>query len=110
MDSYIKFIECAGGRAVPLLYDDPIDVTFKKMEKLNGVFYCGGDADEDDKYYEFGKAVFFKAIEYNDKGSYYPVWGTCLGEEEFVMFIAGGKHVRGRHERYKSNDPMKFIV
>lgn len=48
------------------------------MEKLNGVLYPGGNADGDD-YYPFAKAIFEKAKEMNDKGNYFPLWGTCLG-------------------------------
>ena len=47
MDAYVKAIESAGGRVVPLIYDADLNETLKKMEQLNGVFYCGGSADHD---------------------------------------------------------------
>ena len=42
------------------------------------MFYCGGGADDDD-YFNLGKAIYDKAKQFNDRGIYYPVWGTCLG-------------------------------
>ena len=65
MDSYVKYIEQAGGRVVPLLYKHNIDETLAKMDHLNGVFYCGGDAD-DDEYFNMGKAIYEKAKKLND--------------------------------------------
>jgi gamma-glutamyl hydrolase len=34
----------------------------------------------------FGKAVYDYSKEKNDKGTYLPVWGTCLGFENLAMF------------------------
>ena len=78
MDAYVKYLESAGARIVPLVNTDPLGDTLKKMEKLNGVLFPGGNADSDD-YYPFAKAVFEKAKDINDKGKYFPIWGTCLG-------------------------------
>jgi len=86
MDSYVKYIESAGGRVVPLIYHHDLNTTLKKLENLNGVLYCGGGAGGD--YLDFGRAIFKKAKEFNDKGKYFPVWGTCLGFEDLSMFAA----------------------
>ena len=34
----------------------------------------------------FGKHIFLKVKEMNDKGSHIPIWGTCLGFENLAMF------------------------
>ena len=78
MDSYIKYIEASGGRAVPLLYKGNTEEILKKLDHLNGVFYCGGAADDDD-YFNLGKAIYEKVKKFNDQGVHYPIWGTCLG-------------------------------
>ena len=91
--SYVKFVEMAGGRAVPLKYGDAslaeIDTL---MEGLNGVLFPGGGADITDAsspYYQFAAHIWNKAIALNDQGQHYPVWGTCLGFE-FIHVMAGG--------------------
>ena len=53
------------------------------MDNLNGVLFCGGNCDDDEQYFNFGKAIFEKAKQMNDKGIYFPLWGTCLGLQEF---------------------------
>ena len=36
----------------------------------------------------FGKAVYDKVKQLNDKGQYLPIWGTCLGFENLAMFAS----------------------
>ena len=88
--SYIKFIEMAGGRAVPLKFGDATTEIDTLMDGLNGVLWPGGGADvthTDSKYYQFSKHIWDKAIEKNDNGVYFPQWGTCLGFE-FIHVMA----------------------
>ena len=65
MDAYIKYIEASGGRAVPLLYKGNLEETLAKVDHLNGVFYCGCGAD-DDEYFNLGKAIYDKVKKFND--------------------------------------------
>jgi len=48
------------------------------------VLFPGGGGD----YLEFGRFIFKKIKEYNDNGTYYPMWGTCLGFEDFVIYAS----------------------
>ena len=66
MHSYIQALESAGARTVPLIYDGNLEKQLAKIDKLNGVFYCGGDATE--TYLAFGKKVFDKVKDINDNG------------------------------------------
>ncbi|XP_027339803.1 gamma-glutamyl hydrolase 2-like isoform X5 [Abrus precatorius] len=40
--SYVKFVEAAGARVVPLIYNEPPDKLLKKLELVNGVLFTGG--------------------------------------------------------------------
>jgi gamma-glutamyl hydrolase len=84
MASYINFLESAGARTVPLIFDGKAEDELAKIDHLNGVFYCGGGAGG--AYDVFGKSVYNKAKGMNDQGNYLPVWGTCLGFENLAMF------------------------
>lgn len=86
MDAYVKFIESAGARAVPLIYHGNMTHTLELIDSLNGILYCGGGAEGN--YITFGKAIFDKVKTLNDQGQYYPIWGTCLGFEDLAMFAA----------------------
>lgn len=74
---YVKYLSSAGARVVPLIYNHSFEESKAKIDKCNGVFYAGGSAGSD--YRKFGKKVFNYVKELNDNGTYYPIWGTCLG-------------------------------
>ena len=84
MSAYTKFVEAQGARVVPLIREESDETTLWKVERLNGVLYPGGGGD----YYEKGKLVWDRIIQYNDGGQFYPMWGTCLGFEHFVAYTA----------------------
>jgi gamma-glutamyl hydrolase len=69
-----------------LIYDGNLQTELNKVDHLNGVFYCGGGAVG--AYTTFGKHVFQKVKEINDKGSHLPIWGTCLGFQNLAMFTS----------------------
>ena len=37
---------------------------------------------------ELGNYIYERLIEYNAKGQYYPLWGTCLGFENMAIFAS----------------------
>jgi len=51
MSSNVELLQSAGARVVPLIRDDPWEVTLEKLGKINGVLYPGGDGN----YSVFGK-------------------------------------------------------
>jgi len=106
MMAYAQFMEAAGARVVPLILGEPKEVTLDKLSKLNGVLFPGGDGD----YLEFGRFVFNKIKEYNDNGTYYPAWGTCLGFEDFVIYASDeGKDVLEVFSVPNASLPLKFV-
>lgn len=84
MSAYVKFIEGAGGRVVPMLWNQTEDVTREQLSKLDGVLFPGGGGD----YIDIGKLVIEEAKKMNDAGKFFPVWGTCLGFERIAMYTA----------------------
>ncbi|KFV06368.1 Gamma-glutamyl hydrolase, partial [Pterocles gutturalis] len=88
--SYVKFLESAGARVVPIrlnLSDEEYDKIF---HSINGVLFPGGGVDlKTSEYSRVAKIFYHKALEANDKGDYFPVWGTCLGHEELTYLTSG---------------------
>lgn len=84
MSAYVKFMESAGARVVPIIYGEPENVILDKLSKLNGVLSPGGGGD----YISNGKLVLETIKKYNDQGLFYPAWGTCLGFERLAVFTA----------------------
>ena len=69
---------------MPIVPDDPLDVTRAKVLKMNGVLYPGGDGN----YSSTGRFVFNLIKEMNDNGTYVPIWGTCAGMHELSSYVA----------------------
>ncbi|KAM9574466.1 gamma-glutamyl hydrolase [Guaruba guarouba] len=88
--SYVKFLESAGARVVPIrlnLSDEEYDKIF---HSINGVLFPGGGVDlKTSEYSRVAKIFYHKALEANDNGDYFPVWGTCLGHEELTYLTSG---------------------
>lgn len=80
MGGYVRFLQGAGARVVPLVLGEPEEITIKKLKSLNGVLFPGGDGN----YSTLGKFVLDYAIKENDEGRFFPMWGTCLGFEYFI--------------------------
>ncbi|KAF8035267.1 hypothetical protein BT93_C1326 [Corymbia citriodora subsp. variegata] len=55
--SYVKFVESAGARVIPLIYNEPREVLFEKLNMVNGVLFTGGWT-KTGLYYETVKAIF----------------------------------------------------
>ena len=88
--SYVKWLESAGARSLPILYDSTsadIDAIFPQ---INGVLLPGGGSSLPDG----AKRIVELAMQASDNGTHFPVWGTCLGFE-WLMEIVGGSDVLG---------------
>ena len=113
--SYVKFIEMAGGRAVPIKFGDATSEIDQLMEGLNGVLFPGGGADITNltsPYYQFAAHIWNKALSLNDQGVHFPVWGTCLGFE-FIHVMASGPNLNLLQCDYDSEDlplPLNFTT
>ena len=110
MASYINYLESAGARTVPLIFDGDVDKELAKIDHLNGVFYCGGSGAGD--YDVFGKKVFEKVKKMNDDGNFMPIWGTCLGFEDLAMYAgsAPGETILDRFSADDESYPLEFLV
>lgn len=86
--SYVKFVEMGGARAVPLIYNEPLDTLLLKFAAINGILFPGGSASlRDGPFYRIAEKLFKMALEENDKGNYFPVFGTCLGFELLCIIV-----------------------
>ncbi|CAI5718566.1 hypothetical protein KXD40_000135 [Peronospora effusa] len=83
--SYVKWVESAGGRVVPIPYNAPKPYLEQLLPQLNGLLFPGGAATVNDR----AEWLFQLALEINDKGVYFPVWATCLGFEWLVQLTTG---------------------
>ena len=118
--SYIKFIESAGARAVPIPYDLPKEQLKYLFESINGLIFPGGSAlltngDFQSNELSFsnmtlaGQYLIELALEANKNGDYFPVWGTCLGYELLMMAISNDINILDRLNSSNHVLTIKFV-
>ncbi|XP_077607934.1 gamma-glutamyl hydrolase-like isoform X2 [Crocuta crocuta] len=88
--SYVKYLESAGARVVPVR-PDLIEEEYEKLfQSINGILFPGGSADLQKSGYALAAKKFYDMARKSfDNGDYFPVWGTCLGFEELSYLISG---------------------
>lgn len=88
--SYVKFVEAAGARAVPILHDMSPEEVKKRFDSINGVLLPGGSRNLEPgvQYYDVSELLFNLTIKANDDGDYFPLHATCLGFEAVGVIAA----------------------
>jgi gamma-glutamyl hydrolase len=95
--NYVNWVESSGAKAVVIPYNLSHKKIAKQLDKLSGLIWTGG-AIENHHYSTLQYNTYMNTLhlsfeiikKYNDKGRYFPLWGTCLGFEILVLF---GKNV-----------------
>jgi gamma-glutamyl hydrolase len=91
---YVKYLESAGLRVVPIHYALPHDEIRTIFGKVNGILFTGGTAifqepnGEMSTYYQAARLLLDLTIEANDNGVYTPLFGICLGLEYLHNLVA----------------------
>lgn len=88
--SYVKFLESAGARVIPLMINRTEEEYIRLFKSINGVLFPGGGVSLESSGYSRTAAIFYRlALEANSNGDYFPVWGTCLGFEMLTLLTSG---------------------
>ncbi|KAL4272779.1 hypothetical protein GQ457_13G004580 [Hibiscus cannabinus] len=106
--SYVKFVEAGGARVIPLIYNEPEEILFEKLELVNGVLFTGGWA-KSGLYFEVAQKIFKKVIEKNDKGDHFPLYATCLGFELLTMIISEDKNILEPFAASNQASSLQFV-
>jgi gamma-glutamyl hydrolase len=86
----VKWIEAAGGRAVPIRFYATDAELHRLFKSINGLVFPGGltwlwlDAP----YVITARKLFNWAVEENDKGNVFPIHGTCLGFQLLHILVS----------------------
>ena len=85
--SYVKYIEAAGARVVPINYYASTSELDNLFSSLNGFLFVGGGAP----FPASAQYVFDKTVKANDNGDYSPLWGTCMGFQWLLLSATDAK-------------------
>lgn len=84
--SYVKFVELAGARALPVSYYSSAAEIDNIMTQVNGFLFPGGSG----ALPAAAQHVVDNALNISSQGGHFPVYGACLGYE-WIMMALGGK-------------------
>eukprot|EP00357_Protocruzia_adherens_P033137 CAMPEP_0115022570 /NCGR_PEP_ID=MMETSP0216-20121206/31650_1 /TAXON_ID=223996 /ORGANISM="Protocruzia adherens, Strain Boccale" /LENGTH=333 /DNA_ID=CAMNT_0002395321 /DNA_START=27 /DNA_END=1028 /DNA_ORIENTATION=- len=90
--THVKYIESAGGRVVPIYWNQPDEYYEHLMSSINGLYLPGGDTvliDGDGSLSPFmaiTKKLLDMAVDMNNRGIHFPVWGVCQGFEQLMIY------------------------
>lgn len=106
--SYVKFVESAGARVIPLIYNEPREVLLEKLNMVNGVLFTGGWA-KTGLYYETVEAIFKKVLAKNDAGDHFPLYAICLGFELLTMIVSKDKSILEEFNAADQASTLQFM-
>jgi gamma-glutamyl hydrolase len=106
--SYVKYLESAGARVVPINYyatPEQLDYLFNS---LNGFFFVGGGSSIP----QSAQYIYDRTVEANDADDFMPLWGTCLGFEWLIIATSGDLDILdpkdGQMDAYNISLPLEF--
>jgi len=112
--SYVKFLESAGLRVIPIRYTWSDEELGRAFRGISGLLFAGGDADirPGSKYYLAAAKLYKWAMQSNARGEDFPIFGTCLGWELLSVLAAGGNYsvLADDFEDAGRAAPIKFTV
>ncbi|PIN15947.1 Gamma-glutamyl hydrolase [Handroanthus impetiginosus] len=103
--SYVKFVESAGARVIPLIYNEPPEILYKKLNLVNGVIFTGGWA-KDGLYFDVVESIFKNVLAKNDARDRFPLLAICLGFELLTMIVSEDKNIL---EEFSASDQASTL-
>ncbi|OWF39743.1 Gamma-glutamyl hydrolase [Mizuhopecten yessoensis] len=88
--TYVKWLESGGAMVVPIRVKEN-DLYYETIFKsINGVVFPGGGVNILTSYFaKAAKLLYNMALKANDKGDYFPLWGTCQGFQQLTVLTSG---------------------
>lgn len=106
--SYVKWLEAGGARSIAIQDDLTEDAELDELfQQIHGLFIPGGATDDMSYAIQY---LLNKAVESNQQGNYFPVWGTCMGFEYLVRFIGGDDILQAGYEAENKSLPLEGVV
>ncbi|CAL4100204.1 unnamed protein product, partial [Meganyctiphanes norvegica] len=89
--SYVKYLESAGARVVPILTHQDDDYYTTIADSINGILLPGGGVSitSSSGYGYAADFLYEKVLSKWESGVTLPLWGTCLGFETLTYLLAG---------------------
>ncbi|KAL7103752.1 hypothetical protein ACP275_08G198900 [Erythranthe tilingii] len=105
--SYVKFVESAGARVIPLIYNEPSELRNEKLNLVNGVIFTGGRSKKT-SYFDVVESIFEYVLRKNNAGNHFPLLAICLGFELLAMVVSENKNILEKFDVKNQASTLKF--
>lgn len=109
--SYVKAAEASGARVVPIFIKRSLQYYRRIMSSINGLILPGGDVDLSAPagFAAAAKQLLQIAVQFNDAGDYFPIFGVCQGYELLMFLENNNNHdILTKCECNNVNLPLNF--
>lgn len=103
--SYVKWLEAGGARSIPIPYDAPPALLDDLFGQINGLLLPGGRSDMPPGV----PYLLDQIVDSNNRGHYFPVWGTCLGFEFLLRYVGGDAAVKDGFKAENISLPLESV-
>jgi len=107
--SYVKYLEAAGARVVPVNYYATNAEIDNLVGSLNGFFFPGGGSS----FPSSAQYLFDKVVAANKNGNFLPLWGTCMGFQWLLIAASKNSNIldpkNGQMDSYNLSIPLDFV-
>jgi gamma-glutamyl hydrolase len=109
--NYVRWLESCAAQVIVIHSWNSLEEIDDILSKSNGVLFQGGARNLNLSLEWEKKSLYIlnKVIEYNDKGVYYPLWGTCQGFELLHALVANTTQVLESYNAYNIASPIEFV-
>ncbi|XP_074603175.1 gamma-glutamyl hydrolase A-like [Brevipalpus obovatus] len=112
--AYVEFVRLGGARVLPVYLNQTGTYYQNVIKQTNGLLLTGGGLDLSDPYANWyvsnARSLWNAAIESNEKGKYYPIFGICLGLELVTLLVLDGTWVWEKCPFRNVADSINFTV
>ena len=90
---YVKWLESAGARVVPIRYDASDSELLHLATSINGILFTGGDTPIIHTDSQYMHAAGYLLNHTKHSIDHFPLWGTCMGIQTLSILVAGSADV-----------------
>lgn len=108
--AYVRWLEASGAVTIVIHHWDTEERITEILNKSNGVLFQGGGTllNLSNNFTQKADFILKKVLEINDRGIYYPLWGTCQGFELLHMLVSKDNEVLTDTNAYGIITPLLF--
>jgi gamma-glutamyl hydrolase len=105
--NHLEWIKQTGLKILPIPYDLPPTKYNDYFKQINGLYIPEGGIyiNTHTQFLETCSKFLEMAMEANDKGEYFPVWGVCMGFQQLLIIADGNRN----HELLDSFDSFNHL-